>query len=370
MEYRKLTDDKISLLGFGCMRFPVLDNGKIDEDEATKMLDKAIKAGVNYIDTAYPYHNGDSELFVGKVLENYKRDSYYLATKLPMWMVETVDDAVRIFNEQLKRLNKDYVDYYLFHALDKERWDKIKELDLISVFEKIKGEGKIRHLGFSFHDSYDVFEEIINFHNWDFCQIQFNYVDTEVQAGLKGYKLAESKNIPLVIMEPIKGGALAKLPQEVMNEFTSVNKDWSAASWALRYVASFSNVMCILSGMSTMAQVEDNLGTFNTITQFTEKEHLAISNALDVFKKRIKNSCTGCRYCMPCPSGVDIPKNFACWNRMSMFDNKSLVSWSISEMKKNNSTADKCIKCGKCEKLCPQHISIRSDLEKVVKEML
>ena len=370
MEYRQLTCDKVSLLGFGCMRFPVLENGKINEKEATEMLDKAIKSGVNYIDTAYPYHNGESEPFVGKALEKYDRKSYFLATKLPMWKVESVEDAVSIFNEQLERLNKDYVDYYLFHALDKERWEKIKELDLITVFEKIKGEGKIRHLGFSFHDSYEVFEDIINYHNWDFCQIQFNYVDTEEQAGLKGYELAKSKKIPMVIMEPIKGGALAKLPNDAMKEFLKVEKDWSAASWALRYVASFDNVMCILSGMSTMPQVIDNLDTFNSIAKFTKEEYEAVNNVLEVFKKRIKNNCTGCKYCMPCPMGVDIPRNFALWNRMSMFDNKNLVSWSVDEMKKNNHDASKCIKCGKCEKLCPQHLSIRDDLEKVIKELL
>lgn len=369
MEYRKLNDNNISLLGFGCMRFPVLENGKIDEKEASLMIDKAIKAGVNYIDTAYPYHNGESEPFVGKVLDKYPRESYYLATKLPMWKVESVEGAINIFNEQLLRLNKEYVDYYLFHALDNERWELIKKLDLITVFEKLKKEGKIKHLGFSFHDSYEVFEDIINYHNWDFCQIQFNYMDTFEQAGLKGYELAENKNIPLVIMEPIKGGALAKMPDEIMNEFIKSNDKWSAASWALRYVASFKNVMCILSGMSTMEQVNDNLYTFNTITPFEEKEKKTIEKVSGMLEKRIKNSCTGCKYCMPCPVGVNIPKNFACWNKASMYDNKNLVKWTVEEMKKDNSFASNCVKCGKCEKLCPQHISIRNDLEKVEKDL-
>lgn len=369
MEYRKLRDNKISLLGFGCMRFPVLENGKINEAEAENMIDKAIKAGVNYIDTAYPYHNGESEPFVGKVLDKYERSSYYLATKLPMWKVESVDDAINIFNEQLKRLNKEYVDYYLFHALNKGTWDKVKKLDLINVFLKLKEEGKIKNLGFSFHDSYEVFEEIINYHDWDFCQIQFNYMDTNEQAGLKGYELTEKKGIPLVIMEPIKGGALAKLPKEIMDEFNKVNSKWSAASWALRYVASFKNVMCILSGMSTMEQVIDNLDTFNTITSFNKNEYETVNKVSEMLKKRIKNSCTGCKYCMPCPAGVNIPRNFACWNKASMYDNKELVKWTVDEMKKDNSFASNCIKCGKCEKLCPQHISIRNDLEKVKNEL-
>lgn len=369
MEYRKLNDNKVSLLGFGCMRFPVLENGKINEAEAENMIDKAIKAGVNYIDTAYPYHNGESEPFVGKVLDKYDRNSYYLATKLPMWKVESVDDAINIFNEQLKRLNKEYVDYYLFHALNKGTWEKVKKLDLINVFLKLKEEGKIKHLGFSFHDSYEVFEEIINYHDWDFCQIQFNYMDTFEQAGLNGLKLAESKSIPLVIMEPIKGGALAKLPKEIMDEFNKVNDKWSAASWALRYVASFKNVMCILSGMSTMEQVLDNLDTFSTITSFSKNEYEEVDKVSKMLKERIKNPCTGCKYCMPCPAGVNIPRNFACWNKASMYDNKELVKWTVEEMKKDNSFASSCIKCGKCEKLCPQHISIRNDLEKVKNEL-
>lgn len=369
MEYRKLNDNKVSLLGFGCMRFPVLENGKINETEAEIMIDEAIKKGVNYIDTAYPYHNGESEPFVGKVLDKYDRNSYYLATKLPMWKVESVDDAINIFNEQLQRLNKEYVDYYLLHALNKGTWDKVKKLDLINVFLKFKEEGKIKHLGFSFHDSYEVFEDIINYHNWDFCQIQFNYMDTLEQAGFKGLKLAESKNIPLVIMEPVKGGALAKLPKEIMDEFNKVNGKWSAASWALRYVASFKNVMCILSGMSTMEQVTDNLDTFNTITNFSEKEYEVVDKVSKMLKERIKNPCTGCKYCMPCPAGVNIPRNFACWNKASMYDNKELVKWMVEEMKKDNSFATNCIKCGKCEKLCPQHISIRNDLEKVKNEL-
>ncbi len=370
MEYRKFKNtDRLSLLGFGCMRFPVLENGKINEEEAEKMLDEALQNGVNYIDTAYPYHNGDSEPFVGRVLDKYPRDSYFLATKFPVWKAETFDDVVETFNSQLERLNKSYIDYYLIHSLDKEKWEKVKKLGMLDFLDKMRKEGKIRHLGFSFHDDYNVFEEIIKYHDWDFCQIQFNYLDTEEQAGIKGYELAKSMNIPMVIMEPIKGGALASLPEEVGKELKETHSEWSAASWALRFVASHDNVMTILSGMSTMDQVKDNLNTFNTLTEFGPKEIESIKKAVVKFKARIKNPCTGCRYCMPCPSGVNIPRNFSAWNKYSMYDNMRVVAWAVNDMKEKGETADKCVKCGKCEKLCPQHISIRSDLEKVCKDL-
>ena len=207
MEKRKLEKLGIetSLLGFGCMRFPTLPDGKIDEAEAERMLDKAIASGVNYIDTAYPYHNGESEPLVGKVLKKYDRSSFFLATKLPLWAVNSVDDAKRIFEEQLQRLQTDYIDFYLLHAVNKEKWDAMKELGVVEYCAKLKEEGKIRYYGFSFHDDYEVFDEILHYRDWDFCQIQYNYMDTQEQAGDKGYALAESLGVPLVIMEPIKG---------------------------------------------------------------------------------------------------------------------------------------------------------------------
>lgn len=211
MEKRKMEKLGIetSLLGFGCMRFPTTPEGGIEEKEAERMLDRAISAGVNYIDTAYPYHDGESEPFVGRALKKYDRSSFYLATKLPMWAVNSLDDAKRIFAEQLERLQVEYVDFYLLHALDKSKWDKAKELGIVEYCENLKKEGKIRYLGFSFHDSYDVFEEIITARAWDFCQIQYNYMDTQEQAGDKGYALSEKLGVPMVIMEPIKGGSLA-----------------------------------------------------------------------------------------------------------------------------------------------------------------
>ena len=224
----------VSLLGFGCMRFPMTPDGKIDEPRAEEMLDRAIAEGVNYIDTAYPYHNGESEPFVGKALSKYDRDSFYLASKLPLWAVETLDDAKRIFAEQLERLRTDHIDFYLLHAVNKEKWDKMKELGVVDYCAQLRAEGKIRYYGFSFHDSYEVFEEIIRYREWDFCQIQYNYMDTQEQAGDKGYALAEELGVPLVIMEPVKGGSLANFSEDINAKFRALDADASIASWALR----------------------------------------------------------------------------------------------------------------------------------------
>ncbi len=368
MQYSKI--DKLgietSLLGFGCMRFPLDANGKIDEIESEKMIDKAMAEGVNYIDTAYPYHDGDSEPFVGKVLDKYDRSTYYLATKLPTWDLKTPDDAKRIFEDQLKRLNKDYVDFYLLHALDIHKWHTVLELGVLDYCEELKRQGKIKYLGFSFHDSYEAFEEIATYRDWDFCQIQFNYMDTDIQAGIRGYELTEKLNIPLVIMEPIKGGSLAILPKDIADIFKAADEKSSVASWALRWVGTFPNVKTILSGMSTYVQVLDNLETFGEFKPLDESEKQVVENVADAIRKRIKNGCTKCRYCMPCPAGVNIPRNFAIWNNYSMYENKGDARWHFNEMNEKEQ-AKNCIRCGKCEKVCPQAIKIRDDLEEVAK---
>ncbi len=367
MEKRKLENLGIetSLLGFGCMRFPITPKGDIDEPEAERMLDKAIKEGVNYIDTAYPYHQGNSEVVVGKVLKKYPRDSFYLATKLPLWKVEGKEDVRRIFEEQLAKLQTNYIDFYLMHAVNKERWDKMKELGCIPILEKLKEEGKIKYLGFSFHDSYEVFEEVLNYRDWDFCQIQFNYIDTEEQAGLKGYKLAEKKGVPLVIMEPVKGGRLAAFSGDIAERFQKLDESASLASFALRWVGSFPNVKVILSGMSSMEQVEDNLKTFRSFKPLSEEEIEVIQDVVRTMKGRIQNGCTGCKYCMPCPAGVDIPGCFGVWNQYHIYQNYNLVKqdWENSIGEKHQ--PKNCVKCGKCEEACPQKLSIRNDLEKV-----
>ena len=361
-----------SLLGFGCMRFPtIMVDGEniIDEEQAQKMLDIAYQAGVNYFDTAYPYHGGKSEIFVGKVLDNYPRESYFLATKLPIWELQKAEDIYQIFNEQLEKLNKTYVDFYLLHAMNHNYFEKVKQLNVIEKLKELKKQGKIKYIGFSFHDDYEVFNEIINYFDWDFCQIQFNYMDTEIQAGLKGLKLAESKNIPIIVMEPIKGGSLASLPLDVTTKFRQKHQDWTDASWALRFVSSFENVKVILSGMSSIEQVKDNLNTFKNIKPLDKEDMQIIKEVKEIITKRVKNGCTACRYCMPCPAGVDIPSNFAIWNDFSKYNNKVDTIRRINNLKNKNAFASVCVKCGKCEKLCPQKLSIRHDLERVVIEL-
>ena len=367
MEMRKMENLGIetSLLGFGCMRFPVTAEGKIDEPVAEAMLDKAIASGVNYIDTAYPYHGGDSEPFVGRVLKKYDRKSFYLATKLPVWMVKTVEDAERIFEEQLSRLQTDYIDFYLLHAMNKGQWDAMLAAGVVDYCAKLKEEGRIKYYGFSFHDDYEVFEEIINYRDWDFCQIQLNYMDVNEQAGMKGYQLAADKGIPLVIMEPIKGGSLAAYADDITAKFRELDEKASIASFALRWVGSLSGVKVILSGMSDMAQVEDNLNTFIGFKPLSEKETATIEEIVTLLNSRVQNGCTGCRYCMPCPAGVNIPGNFKAWNNYHMYQNYNVVKWAWETEMGEKQQAKNCIECGKCEAHCPQKLSIREDLKKV-----
>lgn len=370
MEYRKLNEEYTpSLLGFGCMRFPLKEDGCIDESEAERMLDYAIAHGVNYIDTAFPYHNGESEPFVGRVLKKYERHSYYLTTKMPLWDIQTLDDAKAMFEKQLQRLDVDYVDFYLLHAMDKQKWEKVKDLGILSYCDELKKQGKIRNLGFSFHDEYEVFEEMLTYRDWDFCQIQYNYIDTDIQAGDKGYALAEKLGIPMIVMEPIKGGSLATLPADIASMFKDYHPESSISSWALRWVGSKSNIKVILSGMSTFAQVEDNLKTFDHFTPLNEEEQQLVENVAATIKARTMNGCTGCEYCMPCPFGVNIPKNFKIWNDFSKYGNKEATYKAFYVNMKPEERGEQCKKCGKCETLCPQHITIRDDLEAVCKDM-
>lgn len=358
-----------SLLGFGCMRFPVTEDGKINEPEAEKMLDTAIAGGVNYIDTAYPYHNGDSEPFVGEALKKYDRSSFFLATKMPPWELKTPEDASRIFANQLERLQTDYIDFYLLHAMNQEAWKKMKDLGVIEYCEKLKEQGRIRYLGFSFHDSYEVFEEILTYRNWDFCQIQLNYMDMDEQAGRKGYELAQKLGVPMVIMEPVRGGSLARFSEDIMEKFAALDPGATAASYALRFVGSMPNVKVVLSGMSTMQQLQDNLKTFSDFKPLSEREAAVVEEVKQILQSRVQNGCTGCRYCMPCPAGVDIPGNFRVWNTYHMYRDYEAVAWAWEHNLGDKAQAKNCVRCGKCEKACPQKLSIREDLQRVQQDL-
>lgn len=351
-----------SLLGFGCMRFPLDEKGRIDEVQAEALIDQAITNGVTYIDTAYPYHDGDSEPFMGRILKKYDRRAFTLATKLPLWDIKTLDEAKELFTAQLERLQVDYVDFYLLHSLDKGKWEKVKELGILDYLESMREAGKLRFIGFSFHDTYDVFEEILTYHSWDFCQMQLNYMDVDHQQGMRGYRLAEKLNIPVVIMEPNKGGMLARLPQDIASIFKTVDAEASIASWSMRWIASLPNIKVVLSGMSDAAQVADNLKTFSPFHALSNTELATVAEVKQAIDERTKVGCTACGYCMPCPQGINIPKNFKVWNTYAMYEDAAAAVHSSEALKKEHAFASACIRCGACEAMCPQHIDIREKL--------
>jgi predicted aldo/keto reductase-like oxidoreductase len=369
MNYRQFGNCgfEASILGFGCMRFPVInkDPKNIDEEKAIEMLRYAIDNGVNYIDTAYPYHGQASEIFVGKALKDGYREKVKLATKLPIWLVKTPEDCDRFLDEQLKKLDTEYVDLYLVHALDKERFKKVKELGIWDFMCRAKASGKIKNIGFSFHDDVKTFKEIIDTYDWDFCQIQYNYMDINSQAGDEGLAYAASKGVPVVVMEPLRGGKLAKNPpDEVMHELQETGM--TPAELALRWVWNHPEVKVVLSGMGAMEQVKENLKTADKAyaNSLTPKELKVVSNIRSSYNNRTKVGCTGCNYCMPCPAGVDIPENFSAYNEASVYDELDSMKKYYNRMDVKN-RASACVKCGRCEKLCPQGIEIRKKLEEL-----
>ena len=357
MEYRNHAGVKVSALGFGCMRFPTNPDGTIDEPLTRKMLDRAWERGVTYYDTAYPYHNGESERVVGRWLAGKPRDKVLLATKLPVFLIEKPEDTMRLFNEQLEKLGVEYFDFYLLHALSAERWDNVLKNNVLETVQKLKAEVKIRHLGFSFHDEFSAFERIVTACDWDFCQLQLNYMDVHDEAGLRGCELAVSRGMTVSVMEPVKGGNLANPPREIMDRFTALHPDWSAASWALRWVSELPGVGVVLSGMSSMEQVEDNLDTFDSLRPLNEEEKAAIAAASELYRTRTVVPCTGCRYCMPCPMGVDIPGIFRIRNNAAIYDAEASAKAAYGRMaEKSRQTS--CVRCKKCVSQCPQHIEI------------
>lgn len=371
MVYRKMEKlgEEVSLLGFGCMRFPLTKEGQIDEERSEKMIDRAMEAGINYYDTAHVYHAGKSEPFVGKALKKYDRSQFYLATKLSSWTLNTTEDVEAVFQEQLELLQTDYIDFYLLHCLNKTIWQKIHDLGALDIVKRLKSEGKIRHLGFSFHDDYEMFETIIKAEPWDFCQIQLNYMDTEIQAGLKGYDLAEKLGIPVIIMEPLKGGFLTSFAEDIQDKMKQAAKNRSVASWAMRYIGALPNVKVVLSGMSTEEQLEDNLATFEQFEPLNTEEQKVLEQVVKDIKSRQRNGCTDCKYCMPCENGVNIPKNFAVWNEYAMYLNQNATKNAYFNEIKEENRASACVSCGACEEVCPQKIPIREHLKQVQEEL-
>lgn len=354
-----------ALLGFGVMRMPTKADGTIDRTLSDAMLKAAYEGGVTYFDTAYTYHNGESEPYLGSFLRQYPRSSYQVATKMPTWLVSSLDDAKRIFGEQRQRLGLEHFDFYLLHSIGKTAFTKMVEIGVLDYLIEEQQQGTIGNLGFSFHQIYEEFEYILRYRNWDFCQIQYNFLDTEEQAGRAGYNLATSLGIPVIVMEPIKGGSLINLNDDLASQFKALAPDASAASYALRWVADHPNVKVILSGMSTLEHVQENVATLKNPVPLSPKELHTVETVGETMRSRIGNSCTGCSYCMPCPFGVDIPGNFALWNKARMFDSYQIIkrAWESPHAADNRPSA--CTECGACVPLCPQMIDIPADLKTV-----
>lgn len=375
MQYRNDKYGKpVSILGYGCMRFSKKGNS-IDIDKAEAEVMAAIRQGVNYLDTAYIYPG--SEAAVGEILErNHCRDKVAIATKLPQYLIKSEAALDRYFNEQLARLKTDYIDYYLMHMLtDIAAWEKLKKLGILQWIEKKKSEGKIRNLGFSYHGNTDMFLEILEDYDWDFCQIQYNYMDEHSQAGRKGLQAAAKKGIPVIIMEPLRGGKLVDLLPEKAKEIIADNpRKWTPAEWAFRWLWSQPEVTCVLSGMNSEEMVQENVRIASEVQiyEFSREDFKMIEEVKAAINKNTKVGCTGCAYCMPCPKGIDIPTAFRCYNQMYTENKKSgrFEYLQIVALQKEMSDISSCVECGKCEMHCPQHIEIRKKLKEARRELL
>lgn len=378
MQYRRLgsrVTEEISALGFGCMRFPTLDkSGEIDRSLADPMLKHAIDHGVNYVDTAWPYHGGESENMVGEVLAAGYRDKVLLATKMPMWDVKESADLDRIFEEQLRKLQTDHIDFYLLHSLSRESWQKAQNVGAVAWGERLKEQGKIRYFGFSFHDDYSAFVEIIDgYDQWDFCQIQYNYMNETLQAGTAGLAYAASKGIGVVVMEPLLGGVLATPPDSVREVLAGSNggAERSPVEHALRWLWDKEDVGTILSGMSTMEQVVQDIeiADRSSVGSLAEADRTVFRQAKEQFESLRPVPCTNCGYCMPCPHGVDIPGNFTILNDRHMFDNEGAAESRYNSDMGEEHRAAACTECGECEPQCPQEIPIIESLKRVREEL-
>ena len=374
MQYRKVpkNGDQLSALGFGAMRLPTR-LGRIDEERAKKQVRSAIDAGVNYIDTAVPYHGGESERFVGRCLQDGYREKVKIATKLPPHAVNTREDMDRILGIQLKKLKTDHIDYYLLHGIEGSQWKRLYDLGVLDFLDKAKASGKIRNAGFSFHGDRKAFKEIIDAYDWTFCQIQYNYLDETNQAGTEGLQYAASKNIAVMVMEPLRGGMLAgKLPAAVQQIFDRAPVKRSPAEWALRWVWNHPEVTVVLSGMNDENHIAENIRVCQTAfpNAMSEAERTTIGDVVGAYRGLVKVGCTGCAYCMPCPFGVNIPMCFSLYNDYHIGANTLLTRGMYGGMlmggiMPSRADASLCRQCGKCAKACPQHIAIPDELKNV-----
>ena len=377
MQHRKLGKINLesSLLGFGAMRLPLVEGStKVDVPEAVRMMRYAIDNGVSYVDTAYVYHGGESEVVVGEALKDGYRDKVILATKNPIRLIEQPEDWDHFLDEQLVRLGTDHIDFYLMHGFRSNTWQKFKEMALFQKALAAKEAGKIKYIGFSFHEKYEMFEEIINAYNWDFCQIQYNYLDVNYQAGMAGLKAATAKGLAVIIMEPLRGGRLAaNLPQEISDKLHQANPNYTPVQWALRWLADQPEVSVMLSGMSTMEQVVQNVATCSeedfTIGCLTDAERATLSDVATTWHARIKIGCTACDYCMPCPMGVNIPGNFALYNNAAMFETWTQAQRSYLTTIQDKKDASQCVSCGACQAACPQGLPIITTLQELDKAL-
>ncbi len=372
------TGERVSSLGFGCMRLPIIakDSTKIDEKEAVKMVRYAIDQGLNYIDTAYPYHGngskdgGSSELFVAKCLKDGYRQRVKLATKLPSWLINSREDMDYYLNRQLERLETESIDFYLVHAINQEYWDNLTALGIFEFLDQAIADGRIKYAGFSFHDRLELFKTVVDAYDWSFCQVQLNYIDEGYQAGREGMEYAANKGLGIVIMEPLRGGNLVNnIPEEVVQLFEGATTKHTPAQWAFRWLYNDPQVHVVLSGMSTMQQTIENVDTAGTASVgcMNEEEIEIMNRVKKIFRDRIQVDCTACEYCLPCPVGVNIPWNFSRYNEYHLFDSSVIKERNIRQYQEvdEKQKAVSCIECGACESHCPQNIRIREELKKV-----
>lgn len=378
MLYREMgkTGDKVSILGFGCMRFREL-NGRIDEELTERQLLQAIDSGVNYFDTAYVYHGGKSESFLGKVLSQGLRDKVRIATKLPIYMIHSQKGMDEVLETQLKRLETDRIDYYLLHMLtDFASWEKLKSLGILDFLQKTKRDGKIIHTGFSYHGDRDDFKLIVDDYNWDMCQIQYNYLDENYQAGTEGLRYAASKGMGVVVMEPLRGGKLVgRMPAEVEEIWDGAEIQRTPAEWAFRWVWDHPEVTALLSGMNEVTHIIENTRIAGEAypNSLQPQELAVVDRVKQVYQKLLKIGCTSCRYCMPCPAGIDIPNCLGIYNDKYLFKaNRTKIQYFLITSGLVGgvpSYASLCSGCGKCERVCPQHLPIRRHLKDVARDL-